>query len=306
MEKVWSGRACGKAILSGEHFVVYGAPAIAIPLTTLVTEVSVTRVESPGVVLDLDVPLDDQSPVERLVTAALALLNLEPGGWKVAVRSCFPIGCGLGSSAALGVALLRALHQVKGEVPDEGLLNHQAFSLEELSHGTPSGVDNTVVTYQQPVFFERGTAPQPLRDLGACSWVVADSGERSITVEVVAQVGRVREERPEWFEGCLVEAKANTLDLLDCFRREQWQAAGKSLDVQHGLLAEIGVSSPRLEHLVGVARSSGALGAKLTGAGQGGCMLALCAPGTEEEVANALVAEGASQTWVVSTRKGNE
>lgn len=258
--------APGKAILLGEHAVVYGQPAIALPLVDLRLHLELSRPGDPRL-----------SP---LAARAWELVggSGEPPGARV-VASALPPGGGLGSSAALCVALLRALEP---GLEQQAVLR-LAHELEALFHGTPSGLDTTVVALERPVWFRRGLPPQPLAAGRTMRFLLLDSGQRSSTAEVVAEVGRRREARRAQVEG-LLAALGRLAEMGGrALQAGRVQELGRLMTESHRLLARLGVSSPSLDALVEQALQSGALGAKLSGAGRGGHVLVLAPPGLELE-----------------------
>src|SRR5512134_1075462 len=158
-----SAAACGKIILFGEHAVVYGRPAIAVP----VMQVQATAIVEPGgqgltiqaADIDRAITLDAHNsidPLATIVNLTLAHLNCPLPDLKITIHSTIPIASGLGSGAAVSTAIVRALARWFGAQLDDAEVNALVYEVEKLHHGTPSGIDNTVITYQQPVYFVRG------------------------------------------------------------------------------------------------------------------------------------------------------
>ena len=253
------GTGRGKLILSGEHAVVYGYPAVAVAVDRGTTA-HVTRINGA-----LEVPGHSDPRLHRGIHA------LTGDGWRVELGGDLPIGRGMGSSAALAVAVARALADARGEQAND--VYDQAMRAERVFHGNASGLDVAVSALGGAVWFERGTPPciepLPCPDL---SLVVLDSGTAGDTAALVAGVaGR----RPE-VDTILDEIGAVAAQV----RRALPDPAtlGPLLTHNHALLRRIGVSTDRLDHLVEVALGAGALGAKLAGAGGGGVVLALVDP----------------------------
>ncbi|MBN2798644.1 MAG: hypothetical protein JXX28_05795 [Deltaproteobacteria bacterium] len=243
------GRAPGKLILCGEHAVVYGHPAIAIAVG-LFTEVEVTpcrRVEAEG---------DDR--------LREALSALAPQGGRFSIRSELPMGAGMGSSASLAVAAVRALGSAL--TLEEEL--EQAMRAERVFHGSPSGLDAAVIARGGALRFQRG-APPAMTPLPPPSWtgVVLDTGVPGDTRAMVAQVARGAHGPLLAEIGSIADAIGDHLDNIGLL--------GPLLTHNHALLRALGVSTPHLDHLVGEALALGATGAKLCGAGGGGVALAL-------------------------------
>lgn len=299
--------APGKVILFGEHAVVYGRPGIAVPFAAVQATAEVREaagapgqvvVEAPdlGRVSELG-ELGDDDPLARAVRLCLEALPAAPAGaLRVRVTSTIPMAAGMGSGAAVTVALLRALsaHLGHGLPPDR--VSAIAFEVERLHHGTPSGIDNTVVTYAQPVYFVRGRPPERLTPGAPLHLVAAYSGQASPTALAVGQVrarhGRAPGPLEELFDriGALVQAAREAL------RAGQIQRLGELMDGNQALLEELGVSTPELERLAAAARAAGAAGAKLSGAGLGGTLIALAPAGAAPQVERALQEAGAPWT----------
>ena len=252
------GWGSGKLILVGEHAVVHGHPAIAFAVDRG-THVTLTpRVDGRRVVLgEVSDPLLDD---------ALAAV-LPPGGWDVDVRSTLPIGRGMGSSASLGVAIARAVLGAQG-APD-AVFAH-AMRLETVFHANPSGLDVAVSVQGGVLRYQRTPAPT-FAPLACPSWsvVVLDSGSKGSTRAMVQGVASRRPGIDADLQaiGALAEAAAGAL--------HDPATLGPLLDENHARLVAIGVSTPRLDALCALARRAGALGAKLSGAGGGGVVLAL-------------------------------
>ena len=304
--------ASGKVILCGEHAVVYGHPAIAVPVQQVRATATVTA-GPPGAgcvlrALDLgqeirlaEAPEDD--PLALILRLALAELGLaqEPD-WTVTVHSQIPMASGLGSGAAVSTALVRALFRHAGRAPEPATVSRLVFRTEELHHGTPSGIDNTVIAYERPVWFVRGQPPETFTPAQPFTLAIADSGIPSPTRETVGDVRRAWQADPARYEalfqaiGQVVVAARRALETGDMaelgrlFRRNQ------------ALLRELGVSSEPLERLVAAAEEAGALGAKLSGGGRGGNVIALVTPETEEAVGRAMRRAGARQVIVTRYR----
>ncbi|MBN1642334.1 MAG: mevalonate kinase [Anaerolineae bacterium] len=309
------GVAPGKVILLGEHAVVYGRPAIAVPVTEVraVATVEDTRA-SPGVTVyapdigrTIDVacaPADE--PLSFTVRNTLAQLGLELSQVRleVHVHSTIPVASGLGSGAAVATALVRALGAHLGSPLPTGVLCALVYETERIHHGTPSGVDNTVVSYAQPVLFRRGAAIERLGVRSPFWLAIADTGVPSLTRETVAHVRAVWERERAACEqvfdriGTLVDAARATIEAGHV------AALGRLMDENQALLRQLGVSSPELERLIDAAHGAGALGAKLSGGGRGGNAIALLEPARADEVARALTRAGARN--VIVTKVGRD
>jgi len=294
--------APGKVILFGEHAVVYGRPAIAVPVSQVRATASVEPAPAgEGLTLvaaDLNrsVRLEEAGPKDPL--AAIARLTLEHLGRPVpdatlAVTSTIPIAGGMGSGAAVSTAVARALAGFLGrELPPEEV-SRLVYEVEKLHHGTPSGIDNTVVAYERPIYFVRDRRVEPFSIGAPFTLLVADSGVASPTRRVVSAVRAAWKANPVQYDflfdqiGELAEEARRAMEEGDPY------TLGPLMDQNHELLGQIGVSSPELDELVEAARFAGALGAKLSGAGRGGNVIVLVEEHLADEVEEVLRAAGA-------------
>jgi mevalonate kinase len=298
--------AAAKIILFCEHAVVYGRPAVAVPLSQVRAAAVIEPSQQQGVHLlapDLGVEknLEDAGEDDALALAVwqvqrAAGLEALPD-MSITVTSEIPIASGLGSGAAICAAIIRALAEYLGlaDLANEAWVSALTFEVEKIHHGTPSGIDNTVVAYERPVYFMRQRPvnlietfdiSRPLRLL------IADTGMRSSTKDVVGDVRRSweadRQQFERIFDACgeisvAARAAIETGDLIKI---------GHLMNENQALLIDMTVSSPELNRLVAVSLKAGALGAKLSGAGRGGNMIALVSSETEEKVHSALVRAG--------------
>ncbi|MGH8167628.1 MAG: mevalonate kinase, partial [Woeseiaceae bacterium] len=217
--------------------------------------------------------------------------RLGMGGRKFEVRlqSRIPTAAGLGSSAAVAVAILRAFDHVFALGLGDDAINELALECERLAHGDPSGIDNTVATYGQAVLYRKsGTPPAKTLDLAEPPpIVIARSPSQSSTKQQVMAVRARHATMTDHYNAIFDEIDALSLAGATALVGRDYAELGALMNLCHGLLNAIGVSTPELERMVDIARRSGAVGAKLTGAGGGGSIVALC-PGTTDSVGQAL------------------
>lgn len=316
-----AGKAPSKLILLGEHSVVYGQPAIAVPLRRPSAEALAHKTSSgsPAVLCLRDFDLDwspgedDSAPEIRPFAELLKALRarhseIPEKGWKLEVRSDIPIGCGLGSGAAVSVAAVGALCACHGLGCGRRAASELAYEAEKVHHGTPSGVDNTVIAMGRPVLFKKGSEPELVDPPRApVHLVVGYTGRRHKTSEVVSDVAKAREADAPKYDAIFSEMGRIARDGLSAFRLGRFPDLGRLMDCNQGLLELIGVSSPELKKLITAARAAGALGAKLSGAGRGGCMAALAADGeSARRIRGALEAAGASKAFTTGILRGEE
>ncbi|MBT8083556.1 MAG: hydroxymethylglutaryl-CoA reductase, degradative [Gammaproteobacteria bacterium] len=260
------GVAAGKVILLGEHGVVYGRHALAVPVPDAV---AVTLTESERLVHELP---------DEYVAQLLAAIGITDTGWRIQVDSRLPLGKGLGSSAAIAVAMTRAFDKKLGLGLDDARVNAIALESEKYAHGTPSGIDNTLATYGRPMLFHNdgGLQFETLETSEAPPLLIAWGAATGRTSELVAGVRRRRDRTPAHFDAVFDRMDALSREGAELLAGGRWRELGALMDLCHGLLNAIGVSTTELERMVSLARLSGAAGAKLTGAGGGGAIVALC------------------------------
>lgn len=279
--------ACGKAIIVGEHAAVYGVRAIAMPLRNMRLTISVTP--HPQRQRDDGAPIIELSiggralpeNISAVVMDAMRLLGVSPCSVSLNGMSGLVIGGGLGSSAALCVAILRALGKSAGIAPSPAQLATWANELEKRFHGQPSGLDSAVVAYEEVIAFVKGQTPTPIKVAslnqknGDRPWpfVLIDSGERASTKDMI-------ERAKPFFTGVHAERRLQEFaTVADVVERGLTTGAlglvGEGMNAAADLLRQAQVSTPRLEELMQFATAHGAVGAKPTGAGGGGCVLAL-------------------------------
>ena len=301
--------APGKIILFGEHAVVYGRPALAVPVTQVHADVEVTDspragiwIHAPDINLDAELnSLPSDHAVGAAVRSVFSALGVSPfPPLEIRITSTIPVASGLGSGAAVTVALIRALSSFTQSVHplsfDE--VNSLAYEIEKLHHGTPSGIDNTVVTYARPVYFVRGQPIETFKVGAPFTLVIADTGISAPTKESVGDVRKLWEaDKPKW-EKVFDEIGKIANEARGAIERGKTKELGPLMDSNHVLLQRLTVSSPELDHLTEAARSSGADGAKLSGGGRGGNLIALVESEKAARVAEALLSAGAKRTIV--------
>lgn len=278
------GAGCGKVILLGEHSVVHGRPALAAGLSRGATaEVSastdgLTRARFVFDTAEVDVlaDADSEHSLGRALAALLATYTTPPPV-HLTVRLELPAGAGLGASAAMGVAVSAALDQFLGVARTPVERATQTLAWERVFHGNPSGVDNTMAAVGGVAFFTRGQPLEPVRVRRPLVLVIGHSGEASETKQMVGLVAQQLEREPERIAQVFDAIAALVRNARLALEAGDLRALGQLVDMNHSLLSALMLSTPRLEDLCHAAREAGALGAKVTGAGGGGCMFALAA-----------------------------
>lgn len=304
--------APAKLILCGEHAVVYGQPAIALPLHDLRATATVAAAPA-GSGITLAIPdlspepiRDPTHPLLELVHATLDHLHLPPGDLHLTVQSAIPVASGMGSGAAVGTALVRALADWAGVLLPPAAVSRLVYQSEQRFHGTPSGIDNAVIAHEQAIWYVRQQpAPliEPLPLAVPLSLVVGDTGIRSETRLPVGAVRLGWQAEPARYEALFAAVGDTVRQIRAALSGGDAGMLGDLLNQNQQLLEQIGVSSPELEYLIGAARAAGARGAKLSGGGWGGIMLALANDPTHaHQIAAALTAAGATRALPVQVQ----
>ncbi|MCX7755253.1 MAG: mevalonate kinase [Anaerolineales bacterium] len=304
--------APGKIILFGEHAVVYGRPALAVPVTQLQATAEVQEspvagiwVEAPDISLHSELTcLPAGHALRTVIESVFRTLNLPaPPPLRIRVTATIPVASGLGSGAAVSVAIIRALCSFLGQSLSDEQVNALAYNAEKLYHGTPSGIDNTVITYGRPVYFVRGQPIETFRTARAFTLLIGDTGIPAPTRESVGDVRKLWEaDRRQW-EAVFDAVGEIVRAARDAIESGHIPALGPLMNANHALLQAMTVSCPELDRLVLAARQAGALGAKLSGGGRGGNMIALVTPERAESVAAALRSAGAKNTIITTIQE---
>lgn len=301
--------APAKIILFGEHAVVYGQPAIAVPVSSLRATATVTpnnpsgqglRIAAADLNEILPVAIESEIVDHSLATTArlvLKTLNKTPPDVTITLRSAIPMASGLGSGAAVSTALGRALSDAVQQTIENETLNALVYEMEKTYHGTPSGIDNTVIVYEQPVYFVRGAPIETITIDTPFMLLIGDTGQGALTKIAVGDVRKLFEAEPEHIQPILDSIGALVRQAKIAIENGDINALGPLMLQNHALLQQLTVSSPKLDQLVEAAVSAGATGAKLSGGGRGGNMIALVTPETSETVRQALLNAGAVRVF---------
>lgn len=291
--------AAGKIILLGEHAVVHGRHALAVPIPGAVRAVA-KRTEAPSTLSARDwsshtlVEPGSTEHVDAVIELILDKLGVSSLNFAITLASRLPPGMGLGSSAAVAVAITRAVAKCESLEVGDVDVNEIAFECEKLAHGMPSGIDNTLSCYGKPMLFRRSSSRKstaleieelPLDEMPPL--LIGFSHEAGATYAQVAGVKARLDQNDSGYNAIFDQiddiSKAGAKALV----AQEYEKLGSLMNLCHGLLNAIQVSTPDLENMVSIARQHGALGAKLTGAGGGGSIVALC-PESEDAVRCAL------------------
>jgi mevalonate kinase len=312
--------APGKIILFGEHAVVYGRPAIAVPIHQVHARAVVMpditaprgriRIHAPDINLDSSLEdLPDTHFLRKCITSVISeLAVVQIPAFMLQVSSTIPIAAGMGSGAAISVSVMRAVSSFLGHPLPNERVSSLTFEVEKLLHGTPSGIDNTVISYGLPVFFIKDPQEnliQTFTPAAPFNLVIGDTGVRSPTSITVGDVRREWQADTDKYEQLFDQIGEIALNAHQKMQEGEIKSLGYLMNDNHALLKQIGVSSPELDRLVEAANRVGAFGAKLSGGGRGGNMIALTSKENSSMVAHALVEAGAINTIETEIRGKN-
>lgn len=280
-----SGIGFGKAILLGEHSVVYGRHAIAAPVP-LAVQVKIKDSERGvhlaiprwGLEHQLQEHPEKRQSFEKPAALILEQLGLLRKPMRIEVYPNVPRAMGLGGSAALAVAIIRALDKHFALQLSDDDINKLAFEGEKVAHGTPSGIDNAVATFGKFLLYRNDDPPKitPLTVRKPIPAVIGMSGIESLTAKMVARVRSGWVQNKALYERLFDDIESLVLEGVNAIEAYDLQKLGELMNVCQGLLNSLQVSSWELEELIQLSRENGALGAKLTGGGGGGSMIAIC------------------------------
>ena len=289
-KKVGVGQAHSKIILIGEHAVVYGYPAISLPLLEVEVTCKVVPAESPW-------RLYEEDTLSMAVYASLEYLDITEACIRCEIDSAIPEKRGMGSSAAISIAAIRAVFDYYQANLPHDILEILVNRAEMIAHMNPSGLDAKTCLSDQPIRFIKNVGFTELEMVLSAYLVIADTGVYGHTREAI-QVVQSKGKDALPFLHALGEL---TQQAEDAIRGKDAEGLGKILSQAHLHLKEIGVSSPEADSLVETALNHGVLGAKMSGGGLGGCIIALTTNLTQaQKLAERLEEKGAVQTWIES------
>lgn len=311
---MFRGIAPAKIILFGEHAVVYGQPAIAAPVTSLYAEAIAQTTDCAFHLIALDlgsqqIALDTEHSLALVARLTFDTLKLPPPQASLQIRSTIPLASGLGSGAAISAAIVRAIGALTEHSLSDEQVNEIVYEVEKIYHGTPSGIDNTVIVYNQVVYFVRGEPIQQIVVKKPLHLLIADTGRKALTKDSVGDVRKLVETKPDQYKPIIAQIGEIAKQARAAMAAGNIERLGALMDENHRLLDQLTVSSPELEMLVNAARKAGAIGAKLSGGGRGGNMIALCTGETLSTVRQALEQAGAArviETTIAATEEDSQ
>ena len=300
------GIGYGKVILMGEHEVVHGKPAVAAGLSMGCTahatpaEHTSLAVEPWGVRVDLATPqVDSDRELLRLALDALTQALAVKEAYAIEARMQIPSGAGLGGSAALSVAIVRALDEARGSSRSNDAVRDASLRWEEVFHGNPSGVDSAMAASGGVALFRKGEPLQPIQIKRRPLLVIGHSGVSASTKETVASVARQLADDPERVHKVFEGIEAVVVNGRRALEDGELDKLGQLMVLNQKLLNSLMLSTARLEEMCAAAQGAGALGAKLTGGGGGGCMIALAPDQATAQAISAALHELGCEAFVV-------
>lgn len=306
MNTLVSGSSHAKIILIGEHSVVYHQPAIALPLPAVRENVTLAY-RKDGVqqlISRYYTGARHSGPeqlrgINELIDELLARFDAADVGFDLTINSHLPAERGMGSSAATAVAIIRAVYQFLEQPLSHEQLLRDANISEKIIHGNPSGIDAATASAKNPIWFITGTTPVVIPFHMHGYLVVADSGIHGQTGLAVEAVSQFRKTDPQLADQAIKGLGQLTHAAKIALANDRLSDLGTIFDRAQVRLKQLSVSHPQLDEMIRVAKQNGALGAKLTGGGMGGCMICLApSESTATQIRLALANHGVAQSWV--------
>lgn len=305
LQQIGIGTAHSKIILMGEHAVVYDYPAIALPFNSANVTVTITPSQSDqsfihssyydGVLDDAPITLDN---LKQAILVTLNSLKLTSTPMDITIDSSIPSGRGMGSSAAVSVALVRALANFYKHSISDYQLNFIVNKAEVIAHESTSGLDTVLASTNSPVIYRKSKAAKPIRLNLDAYLIVADSDMPGQTKTAVSKVRQLKEARPEFIRSAMRAIGGFVQQSVEAIQEKNINELGRLMTYNHYYLNQLEISNSHIDRIVNAAWLAGALGAKLTGGGLGGCVIALAQTKAEALLIRQAMSEaGATKTW---------
>ena len=289
-KKVGVGRAHSKIILIGEHAVVYGYPALALPLTNIEVTCRILPSDHAGI-------LYEEDNLSMAVFASLEFLGVQEAYIRCEIESMVPEKRGMGSSAAVSIAAIRAVFDYYEQELDRETLEILANRAEMIAHMNPSGLDAKTCLSDRAIKFIKNVGFSEFETNLGAYLVIADTGIYGHTREAIQEVEQLgMTALPH-----LHQLGKLTNEVEEALKVKDLERIGIAMSEAHLSLKNLGVSCPEVDRLVATAQENGALGAKMSGGGLGGCIIALVASKEKAvSLADLLREKGAVNTWIES------
>ncbi|WP_225420949.1 mevalonate kinase [Companilactobacillus keshanensis] len=297
------GKSHGKTIIMGEHAVVYGYPAIAVPLVSIPVIVKIKQnpeniLSSKYYVGKISQIPDTLSGVKYLIELLDEHLNKDKINYAISIDSNLPIERGLGSSAAIAAALTRAFFDLFDQSLETETLLEYVNKSETVTHGKASGLDALTVISNEPVLYSKDTI-EHFNFSSDGFIVIGDSGVKGKTKETVADVHKMYQTDKATIGAYLEQLGTCTSTTKKSLINNKLRLLGQTFDQANATLTKLNLAIPKTDQLIAAAKNAGSLGGKITGGGRGGCIIALAKSlNNATMVQKALIKNGAEQTWI--------
>jgi len=298
------GKSHGKTIIMGEHAVVYGYPAFAIPLLSTPVIVKIKQSQASSLTSKyyagkIDKIPDSLSGVKYLIDLLDKQLNQAHIKYTISIDSGLPIERGMGSSAAIAAAITRAFFDCFDQPLDHQLLLDYVNKSETITHGKASGLDALTVSSEDPIKFGKDVAPKHFNFNSDGFIVIADSGVKGKTKETVADVRKMYEADQKKIGAYLQQLGDYATSASNYLTTGHLKQLGMVFSLANEILTKLNLAIPKTDKLIEAANSAGSLGSKITGGGRGGCIICLARNlKNAQMIQKALVKAGAEQTWI--------
>ncbi|UQS83559.1 mevalonate kinase [Bombilactobacillus thymidiniphilus] len=300
-----TGKAHGKIILIGEHAVVYGQPAITIPLLDIPTKVQVKATSQQKSYINSTYYQGDLENAPNKFKGIVLLIALLSKDLPISkpvqldIQSDLPLERGMGSSAATAAAITKAMFAyAHSTLTPQQLIQYTNFA-EQITHGTPSGVDAVTVNSKSPIYYIKDKLTENFNMNIHGYLTIIDSGVTGNTGEAVHDLRILKNSQPAVIDPMLEELGQLTFQAQKSISNQQLTTLGNILTRAQNILKMLQVSTPQLDQLIKIANQAGALGTKITGSGRGGCLISLSDNlATAQNIAQQTKKNGAVRTWI--------